>query len=273
MPCYLVMVDDTTTGERALEYALGLAQSRPGTALVVLTLRPPGIAALTAGLADARQALCQRFGAALRTGQVLDGGEVPEQTLTRSLRALLKQYGASLLIAARDATLKVRRMETHARQTWARLLWRSPCPLVVVSSNWDAGTPPRHAMVAADGLPVYRGQAALAANDFLRSCRSSATVVYVTPAAHAARWAAVPPALKVEPYAALLTGLTAVTALQRHHPQVREGLLKATAALQADFLIYVARQDVSSALLFNRHDLAAVILATTCPVMILGELD
>lgn len=264
----LVLTDFSAAADHALHYAAALAA--PGGAHLVLLHVLPGRfhpdALLTTPAAatedDAHALLRQRLlalPAELPASAAVASGEVAAE-----VAAAVRQREVSLVILGRPDLGPV--PDELARTTSLSLLNHLPCPLLVVPQSGAAAGPPRHALLAADDQPLPHTPGTAELRPLLG--QASVTVAFV-----ASEEAAADPARAFANarQSGLLAGFGEAREQGFSATSPAAGLADATALLQPDLLVLVARRRSLLGSLFHQSVTAAVVREAQVPVLVLPE--
>ncbi|MCC3158674.1 universal stress protein [Hymenobacter sp. 15J16-1T3B] len=264
----LVLTDFSPAADYALQYAAALAA--PGGAhLVLLHVRPSLLSAnalTTSSVAeteeDAYALLRQRLltlpptlpaSAAVVSGEV--GAEVA---------AAVRQREAAVVVVGRPELGSVPDELVHT--TSLGLLRHLPCALLVVPLRTAATVPPRRALLAVDDQPLPRTPGTAGLHPLLG--HTALTVAFVADEEVAADPAR---AFANAQQAGLLGGFGPTQERGFAATAPAAGIADATALVQPDLLVLVARRRSLLGRLFHQSVTAAVVREATVPVLVLPE--
>ncbi|GAB3841339.1 universal stress protein [Hymenobacter jeollabukensis] len=262
----LVLTDFSPAADHALQYAAKLAA--PGGAhLVLLHVRPSLLSpnALTASSAteeDANTLLRQRL-QSLPTGLPASAA-VASGEVAAEVAAAVRQREAAVVIVGRPELGPVPDELVHT--TSLGLLRHLPCPLLVVPHHAAGAVPPQRALLAVDDQPLPRTPGTTALRPLLG--QAALTVAFVADEEVAADPER---AFNNARLAGLLAGFGPVQERGFANAEVAAGIADATALVQPDLLVLVARRRSLLGSLFHRSVTAAVVRAATVPVLVLPE--
>ncbi|KUG09829.1 universal stress protein [Solirubrum puertoriconensis] len=263
----LVLTDFSPVADHALQYAASLA-APTGAHLVLLHVRPSLLSprAFTAtsehSESQANDLLQQRLHAlpaGVRATCALERGDVGAE-----LAEAARRYKASLIVVGRPDLSNIPEELDHT--TSLEVLRHVACPLLIVPHNAAGAVTPRQVLLAIDDQPLPSTHATQTLQPLLGS--AALTVLHVSNEEGSNNPGR---AFANAQHAGLTAGFASAQANGFSGASPAAGIADATAMLQPDLLVLIARRRSFLGQLFHESVTAAVVREARLPVLVLPE--
>jgi nucleotide-binding universal stress UspA family protein len=255
MNTLLVLTDFTPAADNALHYATGLAASLQAHLLLLHV--QPGLLSPDAFTGKHPKRSERELQALLdeRSARAATSGVVCKAA---------RRHHALLAIAGKPNTQETQ--DELVDSAALNLMRETPCPVLIVPELYASAQLPARVLLATDLADVDFGNSVVSANALLRHWQPAVTVAYVGDADSSNELAASATLL-----APLLRDVRQVQPQHFRHADAEEGVLSAVQAVQADWVLLIARQRSRLSLMFNNSVSARVMLHSPVPVLVVAE--